>query len=224
SQKMTDAALKEKLAAQFQKNAIDAYCQIMTRYPAGDRAGDARHRLQALNAPVPSPTAEALAASKAEEQSRASVTTMQKVTGNFKKHPNVARYAKVGEPRMQEETVESAVALVQKLNTQLTGVVQANQKVETDVVGGGTGKVAPNEAPPGSKPAPGGLAGKDPKQLAEGAPPPQAPAQVNEVGQTSSSSTQNSAQNGQSSQDSGNKQESTSKKKEKKGLRKLFPF
>src|SRR5712671_6761752 len=68
-QKIPDAQ-KEKLVAQYEKKAIDAYSKIITRYPATDRVGDAKRRLQALNAPIPEPTAEALAASKAEESSR----------------------------------------------------------------------------------------------------------------------------------------------------------
>src|SRR5262249_32661394 len=163
-----------------------AYSKIITRYPAGERAGDARHRLEALNAPVPTPTAEALAESKAEEQSRSSISMMQKVTGNFKKRPNMAKTAKVGDPPMQEEAVKSAVALVQELNTQLTGVVQANQKLETDIVGAGKGaKLAANEPAPGSTSAKGASTNKDGSQIAEGAPPAPAPAQVNEAGQSS---------------------------------------
>src|SRR5262245_50704497 len=61
-----NGAVKEKLAGQFQQNAIDAYSRIITRYPATDRVNDARRRLQALSAPVPTPTAEAMAQSKAE--------------------------------------------------------------------------------------------------------------------------------------------------------------
>jgi len=228
SQKITDAALKEKLAAQFQKRAIDQYSRIIVRYPAGDRAGDARHRLEALNAIVPTPTAEALAESKAEEQSRASISMMKKATDNFKKRPNMARSAKVGDPNMQDEKVESAVALVQELNTQLGAVVQSNQatqKLETDVVGGGTGtKLPPNQPAPGSQLAAASSTGTKSAEVGEGAAPPTAPPQVNEASRSSSTSTQNGASNGQSTQDSSNKQDSTSKKKEKKGLRKLIPF
>src|SRR5579871_132017 len=68
-QKMADAQ-KEKLVAQFEKKAIDAYSRIITRYPATPRAGDAKRRLEALKADIPEPTPEALAESKAEEASR----------------------------------------------------------------------------------------------------------------------------------------------------------
>ena len=77
-QKMPEAQ-KEKLVAQYEKKAIDAYSRIITRYPATDRVGDAKRRLEALKAPIPQPTAEALAESKAEESSREKAKLVAKV-------------------------------------------------------------------------------------------------------------------------------------------------
>src|SRR5437016_5401692 len=48
--------VKEKLAADMDKKAIDAYSLIVTRYPAMGRADDARKRLADLHAPIPTPT------------------------------------------------------------------------------------------------------------------------------------------------------------------------
>src|SRR5690242_1958106 len=48
-------AKREKIAAEFQNHAIEAYSKIITRYPAMGRAEDARHRLKDLNAPIPTP-------------------------------------------------------------------------------------------------------------------------------------------------------------------------
>src|SRR5215475_4298556 len=89
-------AQKEKIVALYEKKAIEAYSKIVTRYPATDRVGDAKRRLEALKAPVPQPTPEAIAESKAEEASRDKVKLVTKVTGNFKKHPNVALATKTG--------------------------------------------------------------------------------------------------------------------------------
>src|SRR5215472_8867852 len=97
-----NAAAREKLAGDYQQKAIECYSRIITRYPAMDRAGDARRRLQALNAPVPTPTAEALAQSKAEEQSRGSISLRKKAMGNFNRHPNVAMASGVGDPSLSE--------------------------------------------------------------------------------------------------------------------------
>ena len=148
-QKIPDAQ-KEKLVAQFEKKAIDAYSRIITRYPATDRVGDAKKRLAALKADIPEPTAEQLAESKAEEASREKLRLAAKVTGNFKKHPNVLSSTKVGEPNLQEETVPSAPALVKDLTNQINGV-QPSQNIGVQAVGTGTGTPGANEKAPSSQ-------------------------------------------------------------------------
>jgi len=231
-QRLSEAA-KEKMAAQFQLKAIEAYTRIIKRYPAMGRADSARQRLKALNAPIPTPTAEAMAESKAEEESRGHLTHMQGLTGDFKKHPDLARAAKVGEPSLEEEKVASAPAMVNDLNKQLIGINnEPSANIGLQPVRGGTGAApGPNEAPPNSS---------TPK---EGAPPTKAPAQVNEVqGSPSPTSSAPTTENPQATGQTatpGNtasgtakatdnkddsKDESTSKKKTKKGLRKLIPF
>ncbi len=209
-QKVPDAQ-KEKLVAQFEKKAIDAYSKIITRYPATDRVGDAKRRLEALKAPIPVPTAEALAESKAEEASREKVKMVAKLTGNFKKHPNVAPSTKVGEPNLQEESVTSAPALVNDLTRQLNGV-QPSQNIGVQAVGTGTGTPDANEKPPGTQDT----------TPTEGEAPKPAPAQVNEIQKQDPATQVATADNKAAPVDS--KQESSSKKKGKKGLRKLIPF
>ena len=208
-----NAAIREKLTTEFEEKAIKAYSQIVTRYPAMPRFEDAKKRLTALKAPVPTPTAEAIAANKAEQQSRQEDRMSQRLLGNFKKHPSVARASKVGEPNMAEEEVTSAAAMVQDLNSRLLGitpVAQSSQKIGIDAVSGGTG------VPPANQPAPG-------SSSAEAAPPAAAPAQVNELQKPADSNAPAAAQNGQQNQ-TDDKQDSSSKKKGKKGLRKLIPF
>ncbi|HXA85803.1 MAG TPA: outer membrane protein assembly factor BamD [Candidatus Dormibacteraeota bacterium] len=209
-QKIPDAQ-KEKLVAQYEKKAIDAYSKIITRYPATDRVGDAKRRLEALKAPIPVPTAEALAQSKAEEASRDKVKMVAKLTGNFKKHPNVAPSTKVGEPNLEQETVTSAPALVNDLTNQLNGA-PPSQNIGVQAVGTGTGTPGANEKPPGTQDS----------TPAEGEAPKPAPAQVNEI-QKQDPATQAATTNSQTAP-ADPKQESSSKKKGKKGLRKLIPF
>ncbi|HEX4605511.1 MAG TPA: hypothetical protein VH724_16035, partial [Candidatus Angelobacter sp.] len=208
-------AIKEKMVAQFEKKAIDAYSKIVTRYPATDRVGDAKRRLTALKAPVPEPTQEAIAESKAEEASREKLKLVAKVTGNFKKRPNVAPASKVGEPNLSDETVKSAPAMVNDLTNQINGV-QPSQNIGVQAVGTGTGTPGANEAAPGSQKA---------APATEGTAPAPAPAQVNEI-QKSGTGTQ-AATAGKTTDKAAPadpKQESSSKKKGKKGLRKLIPF
>ena len=214
-QKLPEAK-KEQLVAQFEKKAIDAYSKIITRYPATDRVNDAKRRLEALKAPIPEPTAEALAESKAEEGSREKPKFVTRMAGNFKKHPNVAIASKTGEPNMNDETVKSAPQMVRELTNQITGV-QPTKDVGLQAVGTGTGAPGPNEKAPGS-------AATDGK---EGTPPPQAPAQVNEIQKPTGEGvdvTQAPSTTPQKAGKVDKKQESSSKKKKKKGLGKLNPF
>ena len=210
-QKIPDA-LREKMVAQYEKKAIDTYSKIITRYPAMDRVGDAKRRLEALKAPVPNPTPEALAESKAEESSRGKVGLVAKVTGNFKKHPNVAPASGVGEPNLTEETVRSAPAVINEMTNQINGT-QPSQSVGIQAVGTGNEKPAANEKAPGTQ---------NSAPATEGTAPPPAPAQVNEVQKPQGVDVTQDPATGPQKMDP--KQESSSKKKGKKGLRKLIPF
>ena len=205
-------AQKEKLVALFEKKAVEAYTKIVTRYPATNRVPDAKTRLEALKAGIPEPTPEALAESKAEEASREKVKLVAKVSGNFKKHPNVGPASKVGEPNLEEEQITSAPAIVNSLNTALITGAQASQNIGVQAVGTGTGTLDANEKAPGSH---------DSEAAKEGTAPPPAPAQVNEV-QKPAPGTQTTTNDKAAPVDP--KQESSSKKKGKKGLRKLIPF
>jgi outer membrane protein assembly factor BamD len=254
-QNIANAAAKERMVAQFQKNAIDAYSRIVTRYPAMGRANDAKRRLQALNvSPLPEPTAEQLAQSKAEEQSRQNVRMTDEILGNFRKHPSVARASKVGEPNLDDEKQVSAVQMVQDLTNQLNAAsAHSTTDLGISTVGTGTGTPGENQPPPGTA-APADGTAQPPNtnnatpstptpatattpavtprpippatQPNEGAPPAAAPPQVNEVQKTSATaSTDQQANAGTQKQDStDSKQDSSSKKKGKKGLRKLIPF
>ena len=228
-QPMMDGAMKERVAAQFDKHAIDAYTRIIVRYPAMDRVGDARGRLQALNAAIPTPSPEAMAQSKAEEESRGTLTLTQKVMGDFQKHPKLVRSAKVGEPNMNPEEVASAAAMLKELTAQMAPqpAGQATQKLGIEAVGGGSGPApGPNAPAPGSANTPAAGSGDRGSSSSEGAPPTPAPPQVNEV-QKPASDASDSAQSAAASSTDGKtdgKGDSSSKKKGKKGLRKLIPF
>jgi outer membrane protein assembly factor BamD len=214
-QKIPDAK-REQLVAQYEKKAIEAYSKIITRYPATNRVGDAKRRLEALNAPIPKPTAEALAESKAEEASRGKAPLISRVAGNFKKHPDVAAATKVGEPNLQEETVTNAATIVNDLSREINGGPPSNN-IGVQAVGTRTGTPDANEKPPGTQDT----------TPTEGAAPKPAPAQVNEIQKqdqpAATTDGQAAATNGQATS-TDPKQESSSKKKGKKGLRKLIPF
>jgi outer membrane protein assembly factor BamD len=95
-----DEVAKTKMIAEFTRSASEAYSKIITRYPAMDRALDAKARLEALHQTVPRPTRAALELNKKEMASRQEAGIMSSMLGNFEKHPDVARASHVGEPTM----------------------------------------------------------------------------------------------------------------------------
>jgi outer membrane protein assembly factor BamD len=156
------------LAAQYDQRAIDVYSKILTRYPAMAGADEARHRLEAMKAPVPTPTPEALAQNQAEEDSRKDVTRFHALVGNFRKHPDLSKAAKTGEPTMEEEEIASAPAVIQEMQAQLKEAsgqpastpAQAaaapaqggTEKVGLESVRVGTGAPPASQPPPSSQP------------------------------------------------------------------------
>ena len=246
-----NGAVKEKMGAQFEQHAIDAYSRIITRYPVMRRANDARARLRALNAPIPTPTAEAIAANRMEEQSRGSITMSQSIIGDFKKHPNLARSSKTGEPNLNQEEVTSAADVVKELNAQMIGAA-APTKLGIEAVGSGSGKPGGTSlatpagagtpagktsgtpsANPGASGTPSGtpVAANSPQTgprsggstVADGAPPSPALPQVNEV-QKSAADAQDGTQSTDNATSSGNSKKDSSSKKKGKKRHKLLPF
>jgi outer membrane protein assembly factor BamD len=223
TQKMPES-IKEKVVAEYQKRAIEYYSRILTRYPAMRRADDARQRLEALKAPVPTPTAEALSQNRAEEDSRENPGRIRPVINTFRRHPDVARAAKAGEPSLTDAKMESAVRIVQQLQSDITGAAAAvaesprktgdgtgsgtgSDAVKLDVRGG-TGTLSPNQATPSTN-------------NGDGSGPAPAPQRVNEI--DTSAAQAPAGATGQPVADSKQK-DSTSEKKKKKGFRKLIPF
>jgi outer membrane protein assembly factor BamD len=247
SSKLPEVA-RAKYAAEYDQKAIETYSKIITRYPAQAYTDLARKKLESMKAPIPQPTPEELAQSKAEEESRVDVTRFHALVGNFRKHPDVSKAAKTGEPDMEEEEIASAPAVVQQFEKQMkeaNGASAGTQKVGVEGMKAGTG-AAPttNEPPPSSQPAP--PLGSDqatpsstdlvPAKSSASASsqtvqqPATPPARVNEIGTASEGATSNSnqtaqnGQNGQNNQQQDTKDDSSSKKKKKKGLRKIIPF
>lgn len=185
---------KANMLAQLKREAGGAYAKIITRYPAMMRVDSARERLQELNLPVPTPTADALVQSKAEEDSRGDLGKMGKVMLTFKKRPDMARTANVGEPSLTDPQQTNATEVVKEMVEAAGG---GERKVSVEQL---DGKPAPNQPVPRS----------DDTQA-----PPRAPAPTNDV---------TTGDGGGKATDSSSQGESTSKKKKKKGIRKIIPF
>ena len=242
---------KSRMIEALTKDAADAYARIITRYPAMDRAVDAKERLEALKQPVPRPTRRMLEQNKKEEASRQEAGLMAKGLGNFQKGPDVSRTSRVGEPTMVDPEPVTPNDFARSVTAAALGTTGGDGKLNATIV---NGSVAPNQEAPrsdnstattdatqgqpaattaGTTPAPAAneLAPNvaDPNELkpntdqdANSLPPLQ---QNNELANGIAAGAGKSAS---SSSSSSSKDEladiSSSKKKKKKGLGKLNPF
>jgi outer membrane protein assembly factor BamD len=237
---------KGKMIEGLTKEASEAYGRIIKRYPAMDRALDAKARLEGLHQPVPRPTRAALELNKKEVASRQQAGIMSSMLGNFEKHPDVAKASHVGDPTMVDPAPTNPGDVVRKV-VSAGGMAGGDNKIGVETV---EGKVAPNqEAPRSDAPAAGDPATAAPEQPAAAQDPAAAAAELkpnvadpNELKpnvetdpnalpplqQSNQLENGGGASSAVSSSAAAKTEEladiSSSKKKKKKGLGKLNPF
>jgi len=220
---------KGKMIEDLTKDASDAYGRIIKRYPAMDRAVDAKARLEALHQPVPRPTKAALELNKKEVASRHEAGIVAKQLGNFEKGPDVSKAAHVGEPTMVDPTPVTATDVVRKVTNSLGG---GENKISVETTGGMP--AANQEVPRSDAPVAAAESAAaelkpnvvDPNELKPNVeadpnalPPLQQSNQLDSSGGSSSAISSSAPAKTEELADI-----SSSKKKKKKGLGKLNPF
>ena len=235
---------KTRLIEDLTKEAASSYARVITRYPAMDRAVDAKARLEALHQPVPRPTRAALDLNKQEIASRQQEGIISNMLGTFEKGPDVSKSSRVGEPTMVDPEPMTATTVVRKMTTAAQGG-GGDERVAVERI---NGTVAPNQAAPHSddptaaansgampveQPAAQGPPAAaelkptvaDPNELkpnvepdATALPPLQQNNQLDSGGTSSSASARGPAKTEEMADIS------SSQKKKKKGLKKLNPF
>ena len=141
---------KAKMIEEFEKNAAAAYSKVITRYPAMDRALDAKARLEALHQPVPRPTRAALELNKKELASRSEPSMVSSMMGAFGKRPSgqMERATKVGEPPLIDPTPMNATDVVKNVTRVLAAPSAGpDGKLSVQTV---NVTPAPNQEPPRS--------------------------------------------------------------------------
>ncbi len=136
---------KTKMIEQLTKEASEAYGKIIRRYPAMDRALDAKARLEALKQPVPRPTRAMLEQNKKEVASRQESGMMSTMLANFAKHPDVGKASHVGEPTMVDPAPTNPGDVVRKVAN--AAGMGGDNKVSVETT---DGKIAPNQEAPRS--------------------------------------------------------------------------
>jgi len=171
----TDEVKKGQLIKEWSEGAADAYSRIITRYPVTGRADDAKKRLVELKRPVPTPTPEAIAQNKAEEDSREKLGMWAKAMLNFHKRPDMAAVSKVGDPSLVDPPQDSAPKMVQHATDVVTGANSAATG-STVVEKVGPGGIPNQPVPRSDQPAPEAPQGTAPTAQPTTAPATTAPA------------------------------------------------
>ncbi len=143
---------KAALIKKYEQDAAASYSKIVTRYPAMLRADAAKKRLADLHVPVPTPTPEAVAQNKAEQQSRGKQSKKDYAMGFMHHRPDVSAAAKVGEPTIVDPPQTSAVELVRNANASLAGpsTITKGGSGSLGIETTGTGPAPANEPVPRS--------------------------------------------------------------------------
>jgi outer membrane protein assembly factor BamD len=163
---------KGKMIEQLTQEASEAYGRIIKRYPAMDRALDAKARLEGLHQPVPRPTRAALELNKKEVASRQQAGIVSSMLGNFEKHPDVAKASHVGDPTLVDPAPTNPGDVIRKV----AALAGGDNKVSVETT---NGKIAPNqEAPRSDAPAAADPAAAPPEQPAAAQDPAAAAAEL----------------------------------------------
>jgi outer membrane protein assembly factor BamD len=93
---------KARLEKTYDDEAIAAYSKVVLEHSASQHVEDARDRLDAMNAPIPKPTPEQIAASLALENSRRQYSLQDRATILFMHRPDVVLTARDGEPTLTD--------------------------------------------------------------------------------------------------------------------------
>jgi outer membrane protein assembly factor BamD len=243
---------KGELIRMWTNKAAASYSKIITRYPVTDRVPDAKARLEALKRPVPTPTPEAIAQNKAEQESRETLSHVQEFKLLLHRRPDTAQTAKTGEPTLVDPPQTSAPILVRSNEADVIAAV-SNKPLPSETKAAeapkstkaGSDQAAPvPEAPKGigelqtlpnadtggtnrveAQPGKGGTPGANqPPPSNEPPPSTSVPPSPPPPQVNEAAGNQQSADAVKTADKQDDKQSSSSAKKKKKGLKKIVPF
>jgi len=147
---------KAQLLEQFDGKAAAAYRNVVLEHSAAPHVEDAKERLIGMNLPVPTPTAEQLAASEALEGSRAQYTLGLRLKVLFMNSPDTVITAHLGDPPLEDPTATTAPAVIRYLTDSYKNAAGAGPK--------------PNDPDPNVAPAPASPASSSPESSAPATP------------------------------------------------------
>ena len=138
---------KSTLEQEYDKKATDEYREVVLKHSAAQHMEIAKERLAEMNQPIPTPTAEEVAASEKLEGSRSQYTMQKRLELLVMRKPDTVTSAHVGDPTLEDPSPvlapEVANAIVESYKVALNpGAPKAETKPATP------GETAPNETSP----------------------------------------------------------------------------
>ena len=150
-------AAKARLEEEYDGKAAAYYRDVVLNHSAAPHSEDAKERLQAMNLPLPTPTAQQAAASEALEGSRAQYTLSKRLQLLLVRKPDTVTAAQIGAPPLEDAPITVAPTVVQRFNDDVKVAMNPAAARSTPEV-----PAAPHteaEAPATGEPASGAPAG-----------------------------------------------------------------
>jgi outer membrane protein assembly factor BamD len=94
--------VKSAVEQEYDKKAADKYREVVLKHSAAPHMEIAKERLAEMNQPIPTPTAEEVAASEKLEGSRAQYTMQKRLELLVMRKPDTVTAAQVGEPPLED--------------------------------------------------------------------------------------------------------------------------
>jgi outer membrane protein assembly factor BamD len=164
---------KARLEKIYDDQAYAAYSKVVLEHSAAPHVEDARDRIAAMGLPVPTPTAEQVAASAALENSRGQYTLSKRATVVILRQADTVPAATIGAPPLEDAKPTNAAMVMNQaiadLNNSMNpsaGAQRAAAPLTPDAPATEAGASAPAMAPAASAPlafqdVPSGTAGGD---------------------------------------------------------------
>jgi len=138
---------KSALEQEYDKKAADEYREVVLKHSAAPHMEIAKERLAEMNQPIPTPTAEEVAASEKLEGSRAQYTMQKRLELLVMRKPDTVTAAQVGEPPLEDPAPVLAPEVAHAiLDSYKTALNPGAAKVEAKPAA--PAQPAPNEASP----------------------------------------------------------------------------
>ena len=108
-------AARAKLEEAYDGRAAAAYRAVVLEHAAAPHVEDAKERLQAMNLPLPTPTAQQVATSEALEGSRAQYTMRKRLELLIVKKPDTVTAAQLGAPPLDDAPATVAPTILHQI-------------------------------------------------------------------------------------------------------------